>query len=457
MTNTPKITFIGAGSTVFMRSIIGDILQRPDLANANVALMDINKERLLESEAITNRMIETIGCSAKVSSHTNQREALTGADFVIVAFQIGGYEPCTVTDFKIPKKFGLRQTIADTLGIGGIMRGLRTIPHLWSICEDMLEVCPKATLLQYVNPMAMNTWAIARKYPQIKQVGLCHSVQRTAKELARDLDIDHETIRYECAGINHIAFMLKFEQQLPDGTRKDLYPDLHAAYRDGRAPKENHWKPRCPNLVRYEMMTRLGYFVTESSEHFSEYVPWFIKEGREDLLERFKIPLDEYPVRCVEQMEGWAAEREKLASEETMQLKESHEYASEIVNSIWTGRSSVIQGNVPNLGLIDNLPVGCAVEVACLVDGNGIQPTKVGSLPPQLAAVMQSSVSVQGLVVEALMTENPKYIYHAAMMDPHTAAELDLDQIWELVDELRAAHGDWLPSWARHSETVKVA
>lgn len=457
MPQTPKITFIGAGSSVFMRNIVGDILQRPALSDAHVALMDIDAVRLAESGQIAERMVETLGCGAEITCHTDQSEALSGAHFVIVAFQIGGYDPCTITDFEIPKKYGLRQTIADTLGIGGIMRGLRTVPHLWSVCDDMLEVCPGATMLQYVNPMAMNTWAIAQKYPTIKQVGLCHSVQGTAKELAHDLEIDNTTIRYECAGINHIAFMTKFEQQLPDGTRRDLYPDLHAAYHAGKAPKPNMYNPRCPNKVRYEMMTRLGYFVTESSEHFAEYVPWFIKEGREDILARFEIPLDEYPERCIEQIASWAAERERLAHHDTFELTESHEYASQIVNSIWTGEPSVVHGNVPNHGLIDNLPAGCAVEVACLVDGNGVQPTAFGTLPPQLAAVMQSSVTVQGLVVEALMTEDPKYIYHAAMMDPHTAAELDLDQIWSLVDDLRAAHVDWLPGWARLSQTAKVA
>lgn len=457
MNQTLKITFIGAGSAVFMRNIVGDILQRDNLSDAHVALMDIDPVRLAESEAIANRMVQTLGCGAKITAHTNQREALAGAHFVIVAFQIGGYDPCTITDFEIPKKFGLRQTIADTLGVGGIMRGLRTIPHLWSICEDMLVVCPDATLLQYVNPMAMNTWAIARKYPAIKQVGLCHSVQGTSQELARDLDIDPKTIRYECAGINHIAFMLKFEQQMLDGTRRDLYPDLHAAYQSGQVPKNNIHNPRCPNLVRYEMMTKLGYFVTESSEHFAEYVPWFIKDGRGDILERFDIPLDEYPVRCIAQIAGWAEEREHLANHDKMEMNESHEYASEIINSVWTGTPSVIHGNVANHGLIDNLPQGCAVEVACLIDGNGVQPTRVGTLPPQLAAIMQSSVTVQGLVVEALMTQDRQYIYHAAMMDPHTAAELDLDQIWALVDELCVAHDEWLPDWARLKKLAKVA
>lgn len=457
MANKPKITFIGAGSTVFMRNIVGDILRRPALCDAHIALMDINEERLEDSKNIIHRMVKTLDCNAEVSLHTDRRAALDGADFVIVAFQIGGYDPCTITDFEVPKQYGLRQTIADTLGIGGIMRGVRTVPHLWAVCETMLEVCPNATLLQYVNPMAINTWAIARKYPTIKQVGLCHSVQNTLEELSHDLDIDPKTVRLECAGINHIAFMLKFEQQMPDGSRRDLYPDLQAAYAAGTAPKENAHNPRCPNYVRYEMMKRLGYFVTESSEHFAEYVPWFIKEGREDIIEKFQIPLDEYPRRCIEQIENWTAERARLETEDTIEICESHEYASEIINSIWTGVPSVIHGNVPNHGLIDNLPAGCAVEVACLVDANGVQPTQVGALPPQLAAVMQSNVTVQGLVVEALMTENPQYIYHAAMMDPHTAAELDLDQIWSLVDDLRAAHGDWLPDWARPSEPDKVS
>ncbi|MGH1416225.1 MAG: alpha-glucosidase/alpha-galactosidase [Pelagimonas sp.] len=457
MTTSPKITFIGAGSTVFMRNIVGDLLQRDALKNAHIALMDINPTRLAESEAVVGKMVSTLKAGAQITTHLNQRDALDGAHFVVVAFQIGGYDPCTITDFDVPKEFGLRQTIADTLGVGGIMRGLRTVPHLWSICDDMLEVCPDATMLQYVNPMAINTWAIAKKYPQIKQVGLCHSVQGTAKELARDLEIPVGDIRYECAGINHIAFFTKFEGRQPDGSYRDLYPALLEGYRSGSMPKPNDENPRCPNLVRYEMMTRLGYFVTESSEHFAEYTPWFIKEGREDIIEKFQIPLDEYPKRCVEQIANWDEERAKLETSDTIEIAESHEYASEIVNAIWTGTPAVIHGNVANRGLISNLPDGCAVEVACLVDKNGVQPTAVGALPPQLAAVMQSNVTVQGLVVEALMAEDPQYIYHAAMMDPHTGAELDLDQIWALVDRLREAHGEWLPEWARLQGASKVA
>ena len=361
----PKITFIGAGSAVFMKNIVGDILQRPALAGATIRLMDINPTRLEESEIIARKLIATLGVPATVETFSNQRQALDGTNFVVVCFQIGGYEPSTVIDFDVPKKYNLRQTIADTLGVGGIMRGLRTVPHLWSICEDMLQVAPDAIMLQYVNPMAINTWAISEKYPSIKQVGLCHSVQGTAMELAHDLDIPYEDIRYRSAGINHMAFYLKFEHRQPDGSYKDLYPALHRAYAEGRAPKPT-WNPRCPNKVRYEMMTRLGYFVTESSEHFAEYTPYFIKEGREDIIEKFGIPLDEYPKRCVEQIAKWKQTSEDYRKADRIEVKQSKEYASSIVNSVWTGEPSVIYGNLRNNGVITNLPSNAAVEVACL-------------------------------------------------------------------------------------------
>ncbi len=449
MSKQPKIAFIGAGSTVFMKNIIGDILHRPALSAATIALMDINAQRLEESEIVARKMAHTLGGKAKIETYSNQRKALEAADFVVVAFQIGGFEPCTVTDFEVPKKYSLRQTIADTLGIGGIMRGLRTVPHLWSICEDMLEVCPDAIMLQYVNPMAINTWAIAEKFPTIKQVGLCHSVQGTAYELARDLDIPLKEIRYRAAGINHMAFYLKFEHRQPDGSYRNLYPDLLAGYLDGRFPKPSHWNPRCPNKVRYEMLKRLGYFVTESSEHFAEYTPYFIKEGREDLIEKFGIPLDEYPKRCVEQIERWKSEAEAYKQADTIEVKQSHEYASSIVNSVWTGEPSIIYGNVRNNGCITSLPENCAAEVPCVVDDNGIQPTSIGALPPQLTALIRTNINVQELTVEALVSENREHIYHAAMMDPHTAAELDLDQIWSMTNDLITAHGDWLPEWVR--------
>ena len=449
--STPVITFIGAGSAVFTKNIAGDILSRPALAAAEIRLMDINPERLAESEVIVGKLAQSLGGKATIKTYTQQRRALEGADFVVCCFQVGGYEPCTVTDFEVPKTYGLRQTIADTLGVGGIMRGLRTVPVLWSICEDMMAVAPNAIMMQYVNPMAINTWAIAQKYPSIKQVGLCHSVQGTAWELARDLDIPVEDIRYRAGGINHMSFYLNFEHRQADGSYIDLYPALLAGYREGRFPKPSHWNPRCPNKVRYEMLTRVGHFVTESSEHFAEYTPWFIKRDRPDLIEKFGIPLDEYPKRCVEQIARWKKEAAALKAANTVEVAESHEYASQIVNSVVTGEPSIIYGNVANAGFIPQLPAGCAVEVPTLVDANGLQPTVVKDIPPQLIAMMRTNINVQELTVAALMTENPAHIYHAAMMDPHTAAELDLDQIWGVTHDLLAAHGEWLPEWARVS------
>ncbi len=452
----PVVTFIGAGSAVFTKNIAGDILQRQALAQAEIRLMDINAERLAESEVIVGKLAATLGGKATVRTYANQRQALDGSDFVVCCFQVGGYDPCTITDFEVPKKYGLRQTIADTLGIGGIMRGIRTVPHLWSICEDMMQVAPDAILLQYVNPMAINTWAIAAKYPAIRQVGLCHSVQGTAFELARDLDIPVSDIRYRAAGINHMAFYLTFEHRQADGSYRNLYPDLVQGYREGRFPKPSHWNPRCPNRVRYEMLTRLGYFVTESSEHFAEYTPWFIKRDRPDLIEKFGIPLDEYPVRCIEQIARWKKEAASLKNASVVEVKESHEYASQIVNSVITGEPSVIYGNHGNRGFIPQLPQGCAVEMPTLVDHMGLQPTVVNDIPPQLIALMRTNINVQELTVQALLTENPDHIYHAAMLDPHTGAELDLQQIWDMTHDLLEAHDTWLPEWAR-VKAAKVA
>lgn len=443
-----KIAFIGAGSTVFMKNLIGDALLCPALSDCDIALMDIDAVRLEESALVARKLVASIGAGARVIATTDQRAALDGADFVIVAFQIGGYQPCTVTDFEIPKAYGLRQTIADTLGIGGIMRGLRTVPHLWAIAQDMRAVCPNALLLNYVNPMAINTWALTARYPDIRQVGLCHSVQGTAYELARDLGLDVADLRYRAAGVNHMAFYLSLEGRDGSGWR-DLYPALRAGYRAGRIPLESHWNPRCPNLVRYEVMEHFGYFVTESSEHFAEYVPWFIKSHRPDLIERFRIPLDEYPKRCEEQIAAWGAQAEGLKAADRIEHKASNEYAATIMDSIVTGTPSVIYGNHANHGFIPQLPTGAAVEVPTLVDANGLQPTVVDDLPPHLVALMRTNLNVQDLTVQALLTENRDHIYHAAMLDPHTGAELDLRQIRSLVDDLLAAHGDWLPDWCR--------
>ncbi|HNP71756.1 MAG TPA: alpha-glucosidase/alpha-galactosidase [Kouleothrix sp.] len=429
-----KITFIGAGSTVFAKNLIGDILGFPELANSTISLFDIDAERLRTSEIVARKLAATLGANPTIEATTDRRRALDGADYAICMIQVAGYKPGTVVDFEIPKKYGLRQTIADTLGIGGVMRGLRTIPVLLDMCRDMEELCPNVTFLQYVNPMAMNCWAISRA-SSIKTVGLCHSVQHTAHELAHDIGVPFEEINYVCAGINHVAFYLRFEHN-----GASLYPRIRQVIDENRVPGHNR--------VRYEMFKRLGYFVTESSEHFSEYTPWFIKRDRPDLIERFNIPLDEYITRCENQIAGWHAMKALYESDEPIEVRRSPEYGSLIIHSIETGTPRVIYGNVPNHGLIDNLPQGCCVEVPVLVDKSGLQPTKIGALPPQLAALMQTNVNVQALTVEAALTRKREHIYHAAMLDPHTGAELDLDQIWSLVDDLIAAHGDWLPQYS---------
>ena len=462
-----KIAFIGAGSTVFAKNLLGDILSYPELASSTISLHDLDPARLHTTQIVAQRIAQGLGALPRIEATLDRRAALAGADYVISMFQIAGYKPGTVIDFEVPKRYGLRQTIADTLGIGGIMRGLRTIPVLLDVCRDMEALCPDAILLNYVNPMAMNTWAIHRA-TGIKAVGLCHSVQGTAEQLASDIDVPVGEINYLAAGINHMAFYLRFERKTAAGV-EDLYPKLRQVAAEGRVPD---W-----NRVRYEMLTRLGYFVTESSEHFAEYVPWFIKRDRPDLIERFNVPLDEYIQRCELQIAGWefvrtlienpaAADvgglRQMLEAANVVpavieavvrqatefdKVQRSHEYGSGIIHSMETGTPRVIYGNVMNHGLIDNLPQGCCVEVPCVADKNGIQPTHIGALPPHLAALMQTNINVQALTVEAALTGRREHIYHAAMLDPHTAAELDLDQIWRLVDDLIAAHGDWLPAY----------
>jgi alpha-galactosidase len=427
-----KITFIGAGSTVFARNLLGDILGHKELAGSEIALFDIDAERLETSELVARRVADALDAPAKISSTTDRRAALDGADYAINMIQVGGYEPCTVTDFEVPKQFGLRQTIADTLGIGGIMRGLRTIPVMLDMCNDMEELCPDVWFLNYTNPMAINCRAVSRA-SSIRTVGLCHSVQGTAFELSLDLGIPYREIDYLAAGINHMAFYLRFSH---DG--EDLYPRLMELAASGKVPEGNR--------VRYELLKHFGYFVTESSEHFAEYVPWFIKRDRPELISQFNVPLDEYPRRCVAQIADWEDERARLEGGAAFEVQPSFEYAATIIRSIETGKPRVIYGNVPNEGLIDDLPAGCTVEVPCLVDGNGVQPTQIGALPPQLAALIRTNVNVQELTVEAALTGKREHVYHAAMLDPHTAAELDLDQIHALVDALIDAHGSWIPA-----------
>jgi alpha-galactosidase len=445
-----RIVFIGAGSTVFARNLMGDILSFPELASSTIVLHDINEERLRTSEIVGHKIIETLGVSATIEATTDRRAALAGANYVITMFQVGGYKPSTVIDFEIPKKYGLEQTIADTLGVGGIMRGLRTIPVILDICRDMEELCPDALLLNYVNPMSMLCWAISRS-SSIKTIGLCHSVQHTAHQLAEDLGIDAETVEFRCAGINHMAFYLDFQQR-QGKELVDLYPriaeraTIFPMPTRGDVERSDGGFDGLSDAVRYEMFKRLGYFVTESSEHFSEYVPWFIKSGRSDLLDKFGIPLDEYPRRCERQIEGWETLRTRLENPDArVRVVQSMEYGSGIIHSMETGQPRVVYGNVPNRGIISNLPDDCCVEVPCVVDASGITPTHIGALPPHLAALMQTNINVQSLTVEAALTGKREHVYHAAMFDPHTAAELDLDQIWALVDELLAAHRGMIP------------
>lgn len=432
----PRIAFIGAGSTVFAKNLLGDILSFEELAESTIALFDIAEDRLATTEIVAHKAAESVQANPRITATTDRREALDGADYAICMVQVGGYQPCTVTDFEIPKRYGLRQTIGDTLGIGGIMRGLRTVPVLLDICRDMEAVCPEATFLNYANPMAINCAALARLTP-IRTVGLCHSVQGTAEELARDIRVPIDEIDYLCAGINHMAFYLKFAHK----NGEDLYPRIRQVIEEGRVPEKNR--------VRYKMLEHLGYFVTESSEHFAEYVPWFIKRDRPDLIAQYNIPLDEYLARCEDQLAKWDDLRQRLEDrQEPLGVLRSSEYCSFIIHSMETGEPSVVYGNVPNRGLISNLPETACVEVPCLVDGNGVQPTQIGKLPPQLAAMMQTNINVQELTVEAIRTGRREHIYHAAMLDPHTAAELDLDQICTLVDELLAAHKGWIPPYS---------
>ena len=430
----PKITFIGAGSTVFAQNLLGDILSFPELADSTISLHDINSERLHTTEIVARKIADRLEINPTIEANTDRRAALDGTDYAINMIQVGGYKPATVTDFKIPKKYGLRQTIADTLGVGGIMRGLRTIPVMQEMLIDMEAVCPDVLHINYVNPMSILTWAL-NKISKIQTVGLCHSVQGTAMQIAQDIGIPLDEINYLCAGINHMAFYLKFERK-----GEDLYPLIRKVIEEDRVP---NW-----NRVRYEMCERLGYFVTESSEHFAEYTPWFIKRDRPDLIEKFNIPLDEYITRCETQIADWEKLRKRLEDpKRKLRVDRSGEYGSLIIHSMETDTPRVVYGNVPNYGLIDNLPQDCAVEVPCLVDKGGVQPTKIGSLPVQLASLIQTNVNVQALTVEAALTRKREHIYHAAMLDLHTAAELDLDQICSQIADLIDAHSDWLQAY----------
>ena len=437
-----KITFMGAGSTVFARNVIGDCMCTPALCESEFALYDIDAQRLEESEIILKALNKNINENkATITTYLGEAErkdALRGADFVINAIQVGGYEPCTVIDFEIPKKYGLRQTIADTMGIGGIMRALRTIPVMKAFADDMEEVCPDAWLLNYSNPMAMLTGYMQR-YTKIKTVGLCHSVQGCSLHLLDSLGMEDklEGRRELIAGINHMAWLLDIRDK--DGN--DLYPEIRKRAKE-KNEKEKHW-----DMVRYDYIDKLGYYCTESSEHNAEYNPFYIKSKYPEMIDEFNIPLDEYPRRCVNQIEGWAKQKDEILQNGEITHERSHEYASYIMEAMVTGNPYKIGGNVLNNGLIDNLPEEACVEVPCLVDGSGITPCKVGKLPTQLAAMNSSNIYAQLLTIEAAATLKKQYIYNAAMMDPHTAAELNIKDIYMMVDELLEAHKDWLPQY----------
>ncbi len=436
-----KIAFLGAGSAIFAKNVLGDCFSSPALRGAEIALYDVDGKRLRESENIIAAVNAGVGGGARISAHLGdgaRKDALRGADFVVNAIQVGGYEPCTATDFEIPKKYGLRQTIGDTLGIGGIMRALRTIPVMEAFARDMEEVCPGAWLLNYANPMAILTGYMLR-HTGVKTLGLCHSVQVCVKELLEGVGMESLLAghRARIAGINHMAWLL----ELRDRDGNDLYPEVRR-----RAKAKNAAGPH-GDMVRFDYIDRFGYYCTESSEHNAEYNPYYIKAAHPELIGRFNIPLDEYPRRCVEQIRGWEEESGKLLAGATLAHERSREYASRIIEAMVTDIPCSIGGNVLNRGCIENLPPEACVEVPCLVDAGGAAPCRAGRLPPQLAALNMTNVNVQLLTIEAAATRRREHIYHAAFLDPHTAAELPLDDIVRMTDDLIDAHGSWLPTF----------
>ncbi|WP_149095900.1 alpha-glucosidase/alpha-galactosidase [Paenibacillus terrae] len=429
-----KITFLGAGSTVFAKNVLGDCMLTPALQGFELALFDIDPGRLKDSENILTNLKKTTGSTCVIRSYTDRKEALRGAAYVVNAIQVGGYDPCTITDFKIPKTYGLRQTIADTVGIGGIFRNLRTIPVMLDFAADVREVCPDVWFFNYTNPMAVLT-NVMNVHGGVRTVGLCHSVQACIPELFKSLGLEQEGVKAKIAGINHMAWLLEVSK---DGV--DLYPEIKKRAAARQREKHN-------DMVRFEMMLKFGYYITESSEHNAEYHPYFIKRAYPELIERFNIPLDEYPRRCVSQIERWETMREELLGNQDLRHERSNEYASYILEAIETDRPFTIGGNVMNTGLITNLPKEACVEVPCLVNRNGVTPTYVGDLPPQCAALNRTNINTQLLTIEAAITGKKEHIYHAALLDPHTSAELSMDEIVSLCDELIAAHGEWLPAY----------
>lgn len=437
-----KITFMGAGSTIFARNVLGDCMCTPALRESEIALYDIDKKRLNDSAIILGAINKNVNEGRAVIKTylgcEHRKDALRNASFVVNAIQVGGYDPCTITDFEIPNKYGLRQTIADTMGIGGIMRALRTIPVMAEFARDMEEVCPDALFMNYTNPMAMLTGYMQR-YTKVKTVGLCHSVQKCSEELFKGLDMEdklegrHELI----AGINHMAWLLDIQ----DKNGNDLYPQIRSLAAQKNS-KEKH-----SDMIRYEYIKHFGYYCTESSEHNSEYSPYFIKSKYPEMIEEFNIPLDDYPRRCIKQIADWEKEKESILNDGKITHQRSLEYASYIMEAVVTNIPYKIGGNVINTGLIDNLPSDACVEVPCLVDGSGVTPCHVGRLPIQLAAMNMTNINTQLLTIEAAVTKDRTRIYQAAMLDPHTASELNITDIKSMCDEIIQAHGDFMKDY----------
>ena len=453
-----KITFLGAGSSVFAKNVLGDCLQTDCLREYEYALFDIDPKRLEESYMMLSNINRNSNAGrAKIVKYSDRKEALRGAKYVVNAIQVGGYEPCTVTDFEIPKKYGLRQTIGDTNGIGGIFRALRTIPVMLDFAKDMEEVCPDTLFINYTNPMSMLTLAMNRA-TKIKTIGLCHSHQECIPRLFSKLDIPQDGVNYKIAGINHMAWLLEVSR---DG--EDLYPLIKKRAEEGPIYDQfKEYRKFIPmlrsfdqefsptfhdDMVRFEMMKQFGYYITESSEHSAEYYPYFIRKAHPELIDKYNIPLDEYPRRCVVQLQEWEKQAEELIHNAELTHERSNEYAASIIEALETGKDFSFGGNVMNNGLITNLPNDCCVEVTCLANAGGIQPCHIGDLPHQLAALNMRQISVHQLVVDAALTGKKEYIYQAALLDPHASADLSIDEIRSLVDDLIEAHGDWLPQY----------
>ncbi|MGW7898662.1 alpha-galactosidase [Staphylococcus shinii] len=429
-----KITFLGAGSTVFAKNVLGDCMTVEALQDFEFALYDIDEQRLHDSEMMLNNLKKNLHSNITVKAYHNRKDALSGAKYIINAIQVGGYDPATITDFEIPKKYNLRQTIADTLGIGGIFRNLRTIPVMQAFADDIKEVCPDAWFLNYTNPMAVLTNIMLKE--GIKTVGLCHSVQVCTNDLLDSLDLPKDNIQSKIAGINHMAWLLEIKQ---NGT--DLYPEIKKRAKAKQKSKHD-------DMVRFEILDKFGFYVTESSEHNAEYHPYFIKNLYPELIGDYNIPLDEYPRRCINQIEEWSQMRDDIVNDQNLTHRRSNEYGSYIIEAMETNKPFKIGGNVLNTGgLISNLPENAVVEVPCLVDASGIAPTYIGALPEQLAALNRTNINTQLLTIEAALTNDKSKVYQAAMLDPHTASELSINDIISLCDDLFEAHGDWLPPY----------